>query len=141
MNRDERNHEVERLLAILEGDGEPMEIIENGTVVPVEEAMAWCKVCHVGLVCDEIYVIEGVILCHECGVEFMVGVRETIQRTYPEWRDKNLVRVKARDTCPTCGGKCLLFDHAATPKWQHCSLCEGKGALTAWTLIWRAADV
>jgi hypothetical protein len=111
MTADERQREAQRLMAILQGDGEPTLITECGEVETAPEVLT-CQRCYAYLDDDEGDEIDGATYCEDCAPE--VEVLRSLQVV-----------------CPGCRGKRLIFGVAVAtddkPSWRDCHICEGKG--------------
>jgi hypothetical protein len=86
MTARERGVEAQRLMAILQGEGDPLMISETGEVEPTHEQVS-CQRCYAYLDGDEGYEIDGQAYCEDCApeIEVLRSLQVVLQLSLP-WR-------------------------------------------------------
>ncbi|MDQ3831084.1 MAG: hypothetical protein M3361_17655 [Candidatus Tectomicrobia bacterium] len=102
MTHEDREREVQRLMAILQGDAESASISEDGELIrgetlPDDHELACCHICD-----TEITDAGEVQLCEACRREYT-----------PNY-----------GICEQCWGKRRLYVERA---WYTCGICDGRG--------------
>jgi hypothetical protein len=121
MTQKERQEQIQRLVAALEGDMTAFMIDEAGEVssAPVDTTeRRSCVLCNAYLDDDE-PVIEGYDVCDDCEPE----LRELLPRQV---------------VCLMCHGKRLSF-HPIDHLWYDCEMCHGQGWINGVVARWNDA--
>jgi hypothetical protein len=129
MSRKEREEEIIRLMKAMEGDGEFIEITEQGDIAPI--TLDWtdeaplCQLCNIRLDPGVWQEVIGMLFCLDCAPE-----AETLSRLQFD--------------CLICRGKRLIFwghgqIEADKHGWQPCEMCQGKGWIDGIVARWNGA--
>jgi hypothetical protein len=112
MTHQEREAETQRLMAILQGEGDPVMITESGELQISADDRPYCHYCFAYLDDGEGRTIEDDDYCDVCFVAVLWLMHQQI-------------------VCRDCAGKCQVYApvtvDAVKSSWQTCPTCTGKG--------------
>jgi hypothetical protein len=118
MTLEEREAEAERLMALLNGEGDALMIDEAGGTKPPEPLSTRrrsCEMCFRWLDDDE-SPSDGLAVCDDCRPEYEVLMKQQV-------------------VCQICSGKRLIFQGTGRG-WQDCIICSGRGWVDGVTAQW-----